>query len=89
MQHTATLEITDLRVSYGSVNAVRGVDLVVGPGEVLGVLGANGAGKSSLVNAIMGAVPATGAIVFTRMLYLAPSICSVLVRPARPSLAAP
>ena len=62
MQNTATLEITDLRVSYGSVNAVRGVDLAVGPGEVLGVLGANGAGKSSLVNAIMGAVPATGAI---------------------------
>lgn len=62
MQHIATLEITDLRVSYGSVNAVRGVDLAVGPGEVLGVLGANGAGKSSLVNAIMGAVPATGSI---------------------------
>lgn len=62
MQNTATLEITDLRVSYGSVNAVRGVDLAVGPGEVLGVLGANGAGKSSLVNAILGAVPATGTI---------------------------
>lgn len=62
MEHTATLEITNLRVSYGSVNAVRGVDLEVGPGEVLGVLGANGAGKSSLVNAIMGAVPATGVI---------------------------
>lgn len=62
MQHTATLEITDLRVSYGSVIAVRGVDLEVRPGEVLGVLGANGAGKSSLVNAIMGGVPATGMI---------------------------
>lgn len=62
MEHSAALEITDLRVSYGSVNAVRGVDLEVRPGEVLGVLGANGAGKSSLVNAIMGAVPHTGTI---------------------------
>jgi branched-chain amino acid transport system ATP-binding protein len=63
MEHTGTLEIRDLRVSYGSVNAVRGVDLSVAPGEVLGVLGANGAGKSSLVNAIIGAVPSTGSIV--------------------------
>lgn len=62
MEHTGTLEIRDLRVSYGSVNAVRGVELSVAPGEVLGVLGANGAGKSSVVNAIIGAVPSTGSI---------------------------
>lgn len=62
MESTSTLQIRDLRVSYGSVNAVRGVDLSVAPGEVLGVLGANGAGKSSLVNAIVGAVPSTGSI---------------------------
>jgi branched-chain amino acid transport system ATP-binding protein len=63
MEHNATLDIRDLRVAYGSVNAVRGVELSVAPGEVLGVLGANGAGKSSLVNAIVGAVPSTGSIV--------------------------
>lgn len=63
MEHNAALEIRDLSVSYGSVNAVRNVALSVAPGEVLGVLGANGAGKSSLVNAIVGAVPSTGSIV--------------------------
>ena len=63
MEHNAALEIRDLCVSYGSVNAVRHVGLSVAPGEVLGVLGANGAGKSSLVNAIVGAVPSTGSIV--------------------------
>lgn len=52
-----TLDVQSLHVSYGSVRAVRGVDLHVSPGEVLGVIGANGAGKSSLVNAIVGAVP--------------------------------
>lgn len=55
---TPTLEVRGLHVSYGSVHAVRDVDLEVGTGEVLGVIGSNGAGKSSLVNAIVGAVKA-------------------------------
>lgn len=52
-----------ISVSYGSVHAVRGVDLEVTTGEVLGVIGANGAGKSSLVNALSGGVPAAGTVV--------------------------
>lgn len=54
---TSTLEIRDLGVSYGSVHAVRGLSVDVAAGEVLGVIGSNGAGKSSLINAIVGAVP--------------------------------
>jgi branched-chain amino acid transport system ATP-binding protein len=58
-QQTKALQVRGLNVSYGSVHAVRDIDLDVAPGEVLGVIGANGAGKSSLVNAIAGAVKAS------------------------------
>ena len=50
------LEVRDLHVRYGSVDALTGVSLDVGAGEVVTVLGANGAGKSSLLNAIAGLV---------------------------------
>ncbi|CAG9200030.1 ABC transporter domain-containing protein [Paraburkholderia tropica] len=56
--HTAALEVEDLRVAYGDTVVVDGVSLRIAPGEVLGVLGANGAGKSSLVDALTGFVPA-------------------------------
>jgi branched-chain amino acid transport system ATP-binding protein len=54
------LELHDVHVRYGRVHAVRGVSLNVGPGEIVAVLGANGAGKSSLLKAVMGLVPASG-----------------------------
>jgi branched-chain amino acid transport system ATP-binding protein len=53
------LEVEDLRVSYGPVQAVRGVTLRVGTGEVVGLIGPNGAGKTSTLNALLGLVPAT------------------------------
>src|SRR5438874_12531016 len=52
------LEVDRLSVRYGRVHAVRGASLAVGEGEVVAVLGANGAGKSSLLKGIMGLVPA-------------------------------
>jgi branched-chain amino acid transport system ATP-binding protein len=54
------LEIRDLAVSYGPVHAVKGVSLSVGQGEIVALLGANGAGKSSILNACMGIAPRTG-----------------------------
>jgi branched-chain amino acid transport system ATP-binding protein len=58
------LELDELHVRYGRVHAVRGVSLSVGAGEIVAVLGANGAGKSSLLKAVMGLAPtAAGRIV--------------------------
>lgn len=53
---TALLEVRGLRVTYGGVVAVRDVSLSVRPGEVLAVLGANGAGKTSTLRAVSGLV---------------------------------
>ena len=55
-----SLEVRDLRVAYGRIEAVRNVSLRVGVGEIVAVLGANGAGKSSLLKAILGLVPPSG-----------------------------
>ena len=52
------LEVRDLSVRYGAVEAVRGLSLVAERGEVVGLIGPNGAGKSSTLHAIMGAVRA-------------------------------
>lgn len=52
------LSVTDLQVRYGGLQAVRGVDLSVGRGEVVAILGVNGAGKSSVLNSIAGLVRA-------------------------------
>ena len=48
------LEITNLTVDYGSINALREVSLSVGAGQMVGILGANGAGKTSLLRTISG-----------------------------------
>jgi branched-chain amino acid transport system ATP-binding protein len=57
------LEVDALDVRYGRTHAVRGVTLDVAAGEIVTVLGANGAGKSSLLKAVAGAVkPAAGAV---------------------------
>ena len=58
------LVVTKLSVRYGEVEAVRGLDLSVPKGAVVVLLGANGAGKSSTLNAIAGLAPAKGTITF-------------------------
>lgn len=52
------LEIRDLKVSYGPIDAIRGVSLACRPGHITALIGANGAGKSSLMKAISGIVSA-------------------------------
>jgi branched-chain amino acid transport system ATP-binding protein len=50
------LLVTGLKVNYGGVQAVRGVSFRVAPGEAVGIIGANGAGKSSTLKATLGLI---------------------------------
>jgi len=54
------LEVRDLKVSYDQIKALKGVSMRVDRGEFVGVIGANGAGKTSLLMALSGAVRASG-----------------------------
>jgi branched-chain amino acid transport system ATP-binding protein len=56
----STLTLEALEVRYGGVLAVRGLSFEVAPGEIVGLIGANGAGKSSTLHAIMGVAPIVG-----------------------------
>jgi branched-chain amino acid transport system ATP-binding protein len=61
----ALLNVKDLKVSYGGINAVKGIDLHVNQGELVALIGANGAGKSSSMKAIAGLLtPSAGEIHF-------------------------
>jgi branched-chain amino acid transport system ATP-binding protein len=55
------LQVKDLRVSYGGIAAVKGISLEVERGEIVTLIGANGAGKTSTLKAIVGLVPAQSA----------------------------
>jgi len=58
------LEIGDLHVAYGQVEAVRGVSLELQPGQIISVIGPNGAGKTTLLGAAMGLMPSRGVLRF-------------------------
>jgi branched-chain amino acid transport system ATP-binding protein len=58
------LEISDLHVAYGKVEAVRGVSLSLQQGQIITVIGPNGAGKTTLLSAAIGLLPARGRLVF-------------------------
>ena len=61
----ALLEIEDLHIYYGAVHALKGISLTVDEGEIVTLLGANGAGKSTTLKAISGLVrPRSGRIMF-------------------------
>lgn len=57
------LEVQGLTVRYGSITAVRAIDLRVDQGEIVGLVGANGAGKSSTLGALAGTVRAASGVV--------------------------
>jgi branched-chain amino acid transport system ATP-binding protein len=59
------LAVEDLHVRYGAIQALRGVSLTVNEGEIVGLIGVNGAGKSTTMLSIMGVVrPASGRVLF-------------------------
>ncbi|WP_454673293.1 ABC transporter ATP-binding protein [Achromobacter pestifer] len=59
------LEVRDLNVRYGRLEAVRGVNFDVGQGQIVALVGSNGAGKSSTLKALIGLAPvASGRILF-------------------------
>lgn len=53
---TPLLELKNLKIAYGGINAVKGISLTVNPGELTTLIGANGAGKTSTLKAIAGMV---------------------------------
>ncbi|MDD3413418.1 MAG: ABC transporter ATP-binding protein [Lachnospiraceae bacterium] len=61
----AMLEIKDLQVYYGMIQAIKGISFEVNQGEVIALIGANGAGKTTTLHTITGLLPAkTGTITF-------------------------
>jgi branched-chain amino acid transport system ATP-binding protein len=58
------LEIDGLSAGYGKIGVLKGIDLVVGVGEVVALLGPNGAGKTTLLRAISGLLPWSGRVRF-------------------------
>ena len=63
-QDNVLLSIQDLTISYGNITAVKGISFEVHEGEIVTLIGANGAGKSSTLRGISGLVPYKGFITF-------------------------
>jgi branched-chain amino acid transport system ATP-binding protein len=57
---TPLLELEELRVSYGGIKALKGISMKVMPGEIVAMIGANGAGKSTTLKSIAGLLPLAG-----------------------------
>ena len=55
----ALLEVSDIHSHYGSIEALKGVSLAVDAGEVVTLIGSNGAGKSTTLRSISGLTPAS------------------------------
>lgn len=65
MENNHYLSITDLKVEYGGIKAVKGISLVVPKGKIVTLIGSNGAGKSTTLRSIAGVVKAKeGSILF-------------------------
>lgn len=85
------LELKQLCVCYGVVEAVHQVNLIVNPGEIVTVIGPNGAGKSTLLAAAMGLLPSTGEVWLDSRLIRRPTVealvaCGVGLVPERREL---
>ena len=61
----ALLEVKDLEVYYGMINALKGVSFEVNEGEIVSLIGANGAGKTTILHTVTGLIPAkSGSIIY-------------------------
>ena len=61
----AMLEVKDLHVHYGVIEAIKGIDFKVNKGEVIALIGANGAGKTTILHTVSGLIaPTKGSITF-------------------------
>jgi len=74
---SALLQIRGLHAYYGKSHILHGVDLDIGKGEIVSLLGRNGAGRSTLAKAIMGQVRATGLILFNNEPVLGLRACQI------------
>ncbi len=64
MTKPVLLEVKDLDIGYGKVEAVRKASLRIREGEIVSVIGPNGAGKTTLLSAIMGQLPSNGSVMY-------------------------
>ncbi|MGO2234400.1 ABC transporter ATP-binding protein [Marinomonas sp. UCMA 3892] len=68
------LDVSGLRVAYGKVEALTGIDLTLQEGKLVTVIGPNGAGKTTLLSAIMGILPSKGTIHFNGQDFISPNV---------------
>ena len=73
----ALLEIRDLKVNYGPIQAIRGIDLDVEQGQIVALLGANGAGKTTTLRAVSGAIRHSGGSILLDGKPIAKRACKV------------
>jgi ribosome-dependent ATPase len=71
----ADLEVHNLSVSYKKLTAISDISLEANSGEIIGFIGADGAGKSSLMNAIAGVIRFEGEVIYKEYAYHSPSEC--------------
>jgi branched-chain amino acid transport system ATP-binding protein len=74
------LEVKDLSVSYGKVEALTNASLTVGEGQIVTVIGPNGAGKTTMLSAIMGVLGSKGRVAFDGTLEVVPEVERMVAR---------
>ena len=77
---TVLLQTRQLAISYGGIKAVKGIDLEVKQGELVCLIGANGAGKSTTLNALSGVLPITSGEIFYQGVSIAALPSHQLIR---------